>query len=190
MTDWPAPRLRAPDPDGYDARQREIHEAISTGPRGGVRGPLAIWLHRPELADAAQRLGRYCRYETMLEPRLSELAILTVARIWDAEYEWYAHKPPALAAGLAPDIVEAIRTGEEPDFAAEDEAVVHEFARAAHLERQISDPLYARAVAVLGEKAVVDLVGLLGYYALISITINVFRVSPPAEALPELEDKK
>ena len=84
MTDWPEQRLPAPDPANYDARQQQIHDDIASGPRGGVRGPLAVWLHRPELAARAQDLGRYCRYDTSLEPRLSELAILTMARHWSA----------------------------------------------------------------------------------------------------------
>ena len=181
MTDWPPPRIPALDPARYSDAQRVVHDAIASGPRGGVRGPLAVWLHRPELAAAAQALGRYCRYETLLEPRLSELAIVTVARIWSSEYEWHAHRAIALEAGIAPQIVEAIRRNEPPAFEAEDEAIVHAFARAAHVDRAVPDDLYARAVACLGEPAVVDLVGILGYYALISLTINVFTVSPPAD---------
>lgn len=188
MTDWPTPRLAPPDPASYDARQQEIHDAIASGPRGFVRGPLAIWLHRPELAANAQSLGRYCRYDSTLPPRLSELAILTIARIWGAEYEWYAHKPPALAAGLAPEIVEAIRTGADPAFVHEDEEIVHAFTRAAHIDRDVPDALYARAVVALGEDGVVDLVGILGYYSLISLTLNIFRVNPPSDAPRELGD--
>lgn len=175
-------RLAPPDPDRMDARQRDVCEAIRSGPRGGVRGPLALWLHRPELADRAQALGRYCRYDTLLAPRLSELAILTVARAWRAEYEWAAHAPIARAAGVPEAAIEAIRTGAEPAFENEDEAVVHAFARAAHQNRRVPDALYARAVAALGTPAVVDLVGLLGYYALISLTLNVFEVEPPEGA--------
>lgn len=186
MTDWESQRVSAVDPQAYDARQREIHDAIAAGPRGGVRGPLAIWLRRPELAANAQALGRYCRYETLLEPRLSELAILTIAKIWRAEYEWYAHKPAGLKAGLSPDIIEAIRTGGEPVFERADEAVVYAFSRAAHLDRAVPDEIFQQAVAILGEDAVVDLVGLLGYYGLISLTINIFNVSPPADAPREL----
>ena len=84
-------RLPVPAPDEMSAEQRAVHDRVASGPRGGVRGPLALWRHRPELADNAQALGRYCRYETCLPPRLAELAILTKARIWDAAYEWQAH---------------------------------------------------------------------------------------------------
>ncbi|MBP0616883.1 carboxymuconolactone decarboxylase family protein [Jiella mangrovi] len=177
-------RISPPDPQTMTARQREVHDAIASGPRGKVRGPLAVWLHRPELADAAQALGRYCRYDTLLEPRLSELAILTIARIWGSEFEWWAHKPIGLKAGLSEAVVETIRTNGEPVFERADEAIVHEFTRAVHTERKVSDDLYARAVSVLGEEAVVDLAGILGYYALISLTINVFDVDVPDPDAP------
>lgn len=179
-------RLEAPDPASYSPRQREIHDAIASGPRGNVRGPLAIWLHRPELAARAQELGRYCRYDSSLPPRLSELAILTMARHWSAEYEWAAHKPEALKAGLSPEVVEAIRTHARPPYADEAERIVHAVARSVLETRQVPDALYAEAVAVLGQGQVVDLVGVLGYYSLISITLNVFRVPPPEGHAPEL----
>ncbi|MEZ5785287.1 MAG: carboxymuconolactone decarboxylase family protein [Xanthobacteraceae bacterium] len=178
-------RIAPPDIEGMSSRQREVHEAIRSGPRGQVQGPLAVWLHRPELADRAQALGRYCRYHTVLPPRLSELAILTIARIWGSEFEWWTHKPIALKAGVSEAVVEAIRTNQHPLFEKEDEAVVSAFTRAVHLERRVSDELYARAVDILGEDAVVDLVGILGYYALISITINVFDVDLPEGATPD-----
>ena len=179
-------RIVPPDVGNLSERQREVYEAIRSGPRGAVRGPLAVWLRRPELADRAQALGHYCRYNTLLPPRLSELAILTIARIWGAEFEWWAHKAVALKAGLSEAVIEAIRTNQEPAFENEDEAVVSAFTRAVHLERRVSDELYARAVEILGEEMVVDLVGILGYYALISITINVFDVDLPDDALPDL----
>lgn len=182
----PAQRLAAPDPASYSDRQREIHEAIASGPRGGVRGPLSIWLHRPELAARAQELGRYCRYDSSLEPRLSELAILTMARHWGAEYEWAAHVPEALKAGLAPEVIEAIRTGMTPPYADRAEGVVHRVSRAVLQTRQVSDPLYAEAVEVLGAERLVDLIGILGYYTLISMTLNVFRVPPPEGRTPRL----
>ena len=143
-------RITPPDGAALSERQREVHEAIRSGPRGQVRGPLAVWLRRPELADRAQALGRYCRYDTLLPPRLSELAILTIARIWGAEFEWWAHKAIALEAGLSEAVVEAIRTNREPVFEQEDEAVVSAFTRAAYLARRVSDALYARAVEILG----------------------------------------
>lgn len=187
MTDWPKQRLPAPDPSGYSPRQQDIHDAIAAGPRGSVRGPLAVWLHRPELAAKAQDLGAYCRYGSSLEPRLSELAICVMARTYGAEYEWFAHKPAALKAGLSAEVVEAIRTGAEPPFTDEEEEVVYRVSRAALDTRSVPDDLYARAESVLGTGRLVDLVGVLGYYSLISLTLNIFRISPPADAPREFE---
>jgi len=171
-------RIHTLAPEDLTYRQREVHDAIVSGPRGVVRGPLAVWLHRPELADRAQALGRYCRYETTLEPRLSELAILVTARIWSSEFEWQAHKKIGLEVGLDAIVVETIRQGRRPHFTREDEAVIHDFSLALLTERRVTDELYSRATAVLGEDRLVDLTGLLGYYSLISMTINVFEVAP------------
>lgn len=189
MSRWPVQRLPAPDPATYDARQQEIHDAIASGPRGGVRGPLAVWLHRPELAARAQDLGRYCRYDTVLDAKLSELAILVTGRVFGSEYEWQIHKEHALKAGLTPEIIEAIRLNRRPDFKDRAEEVVHDVARAALETRQVDDALYARAIEVLGEAALVDLAGMLGYYTLISLTINIFQVPPMGDdPAPELQD--
>ncbi len=117
-------RLPVPASADMSAEQRTIHDMIVSGPRGGVRGPLALWLHRPELADKAQALGRYCRYETCLPPRLSELAILTTARIWDAAYEWQAHFQPAREAGLSEEVIIALGEDTTPTFHSPDEELV------------------------------------------------------------------
>lgn len=179
-------RLAPPDLSALTPEQQRVADAIASGPRGGVHGPLAIWLHRPEFAAAAQTLGRFCRYETLLPARLSELAILVTARVWSSEFEWVAHKREALKASLSPDVIEAIRTGAPPPFSGDDERVVAAFAHALHTERSVSDALYAEARTVLGEAALVDLTAILGYYGLVSMTINVFQV--PSEGTPELTD--
>ena len=161
-----------------DDRQKQVHDVIATGPRGNVRGPLAIWLHRVDFADKAQALGQYCRYNSSLAPRLSELAILTTARIWDATFEWQAHLSPALVAGLDPTVIDSLSADKHPIFAAEDEALVYEFTRELNIKRVVSDELYERAILILGKDGTVDLVGILGYYALISMTIKAFDVDP------------
>lgn len=172
-------RLKAPEPEGMSAAQRKIYDEIRSGPRGTVPAPLTIWLHRPELADRAQRLGQYCRYETCLGPRLSELAIMITAAVWRSAFEWHAHAPHARDAGVDPAVLEAIRTGREPDFAEEDEAALYAFVRAVHLERRVADDVFERARAALGDEGVVDLTGLLGYYTLISMTLNSFEIGAP-----------
>lgn len=169
-------RIAQPDFAALTPEQAQVHATIAAGPRGGVRGPLAVWLHRPALANRAQALGQYCRYETCLPARLSELAIIVTAAIWQSDYEWAAHAPLALTAGVAPEIVDAIRDGREPSFDSRDEQAVHDFITALQLERSVPDALYADIVDVLGQDAVIDLVGLAGYYTLISMTINVFGI--------------
>ena len=169
-------RISPPQTDEMTPEQRDVHDRIASGPRGGVRGPLAIWLHNPELADRAQSLGRYCRYDSNLAPRLSELAILTTARIWDAAYEWQTHLPHALAAGPSQDITDALSRDETPVFFNEDEELVYLFTRELNLQRSVSDALFERTMACLGRDATFDLVGVLGYYSLISMTIKAFDV--------------
>lgn len=172
-------RLGPPDPDTQTAEQKRVYEIITSGPRGRVRGPLAIWLHRPELAEAAQALGAYCRYGSSLEPRLSELAILCMACVWQAEFEWWAHKPIALKAGLSPEVVDALKAGERPAFTNPEEAVVHDIVFTLSKDRRIPDELYDRGRTILGNDRLVDLVGLCGYYTLISMTLNAFDVQLP-----------
>ena len=169
-------RLSTLDQSQMDENQKKVYQAIASGPRGNVRGPLAIWLYRAKFADKAQALGQYCRYDSSLPFRLSELAILTTACIWDAAFEWQAHVSPALAAGVDPAIIDALAANKTPVFAADDEALVYEFTRELNISRGVPDELYARSVKILGEGGTVDLVGILGYYALISMTIKAFNV--------------
>jgi 4-carboxymuconolactone decarboxylase len=156
--------------------QKKVYDEIASGPRGGVRGPLGVWLTRPGLADRAQNLGAYCRYDSLLPPKLSELAIIATARLWGAAYEWFAHSAIALKAGVTSKIVDAMRLGIIPEFDDPDQSIVFEFAVALHVDRRVSDDLFDRAVEQLGKDTVVDLVGILGYYALISMTLNTFEV--------------
>lgn len=186
MTTEIEPRIHPPVPAQLDAAQRKAYDDIVAGPRGEVVGPLGVWLWRPELADRAQRLGAYARYGSSLPPVLSELAILVVARTWGSEFEWLVHKPIALAAGVPADAVEAIRTGRTPLLEDPAQSAVYAFCAALLSDHHVDDALYADAVLALGETGVVDLVGILGYYSLISMTINAFRVPPPEGAQPEL----
>ena len=181
------PRLDPPHPETYSERQSEVASAITSGPRGGLRGPLAMWLHRPELADRAQSFGQYCRYDSSLPPILSELGILVTARCWSAEYEWFAHKRIALEAGLDPEIAEAIRQRQRPSFTDKAQEVVHDFALALHNDKRVGQDLYNKAVTTLGSDAVVDLVAVLGYYSFVSMTLNVFEVMPPADVPREMD---
>jgi 4-carboxymuconolactone decarboxylase len=182
---------RIPDivPDQLTPAQRAVHDRILTGPRGRVEGPLRVWLTSPELADRAQALGAFCRFGSSLPPRLSELGILVVGAYWRAKFEWYAHAPLGIAGGLEPAAVEAIRVGATPTFAKADERAVYTFARELVTARRVSDATYAMARQELGEVGVVDLVGILGYYGLVSMTLVTFEVPlPPGVADPFPDD--
>jgi len=179
-------RLTMPDASTFSEHQKRVHDAIASGPRGRVRGPLAVWLNRPGLAEHAQALGQYCRYDSSLPTRLSELAILTMAVAWQAEFEWWAHKPIALEAGVPAEVVDALCRGDDIPFVMADERVVHAFVSSLVETRHVPDALYQEAVDLLGEGSVVDLVGLAGYYTLISMTLKAFEIEPPADQPREL----
>ena len=187
----PAPRLALIDESRMTEAQRGLLEAIRSGPRGASitpRGPFAVWMHAPELGQFAQALGGYCRYKTSLAPRLSEFAILCTAQLWRAQYEWFAHAPIAEKAGVSPKTIESLRLGRPPKSTQKDERAIYEFVHQLYKTRRVSDRTYKKMHSLLGEKATVELVGILGYYALISMTLNVFRMSPPENeklAFPE-----
>lgn len=168
--------------ENMSADQRRIYDAIIAGPRGVVPGPLRVWLNSPEIAERAQALGAFCRYGTVLPARLSELAIIMIGAFWKAGYEWAVHAPIAVKAGLDADTVEAIRKGEHPTLDKADEAAVYEFAQELLNNRRVSEATYRKAEAELGSRALVDLVGILGYYGLISMTIVAFDVPLPEGA--------
>lgn len=179
------PRLPDLAPETLSPAQRKVHDAIVSGPRGVVQGPLKVWLHSAELASRAQELGAFCRYHTSLPKRLSELAILITGAHWKAGFEWFVHAPEAIKAGIDPAVVEAIHAGREPKFLKADEASLYAFTRELLEKRRVSDATYKQAVAELGELGAVELVGILGYYALISMTIVAFEVPvPEGEAEP------
>jgi 4-carboxymuconolactone decarboxylase len=163
------------------AAQRHVYDQIATGPRGAVTGPLCVWLRSPELASRAQSLGEYCRYNTSLSKRLSELAIMITAAHWRALYEWEAHKPHALSAGIKPEVLSAIFERDTPAFDRTDERATYMFAQELLATRRVSDQTWQLAHQNLGEASVVDLIGVLGYYGLISMTIVAFDIRPPSE---------
>jgi len=181
----PTPRLPVLDEAQMSEAQRSLMEAIRSGPRGKSitpRGPFAVWLHAPEFGHLAQALGGHCRYKTALSPRVSEFAILCTARLWRAQYEWFAHAPMAEKAGVKAKTIADLRAGREPKSAPKDERAIYAFVRELYKTRRVSDRTYKRVHAFLGDSGTVELVGILGYYVLISMTLNVFRMMPPADA--------
>jgi len=180
-------RLPELDPSQLSEQQRHIYDEILASRGGSISGPFEAWLRSPMLADRAQRLGEYCRYQTSLPARLSELAILITARQWRANVEWQIHAPIARQQGLSDELIAALHSGQEPSFEQADEKVVYQLAQQMYEKRRVSDETYRAAVAALGESAVVELVGILGYYALVAMTLNVFEVELPDQQLPPFE---
>ena len=162
-----------------DEAQRRVAEAIAAGPRGTVLGPFPPLLHSPGLADRVQSLGAYVRFESPIPEDLKELAVLVTARHWTAQFEWYAHSRLALKAGVRPEVVAAIAEGRRPEGLSPAEAAVYDFCRELHGGRRVSDAMFERALAHMGRRGVMDLVGLCGYYALIAMVLNVAEVPAP-----------
>jgi 4-carboxymuconolactone decarboxylase len=165
--------------------QRALRDAISSGPRGPrlkLNGPFGIWLHAPQMGLLAQALGAHCRFKTALPPRLSEFAILVTGQFWRAQYEWFMHAPMAERAGVKPETIRDIKAGRMPKRAPKDEQALYAFIRELYRTRRVGERTYARVRKFLTDDAMVELVGILGYYALISMTLNVFRAPLPDNA--------
>ncbi len=177
-------RLPQLDETELDAEQRQVLEAMQAGPRGGAPGPLAIWLQSPGFCDPAQRLGAFVRFGSTLPPRLYEIAVLVVAAHWQTQFEWWAHARLAREGGVAQTTIEAIKAGQPPAGLAADEQMVYDVARQLVDDRRLDDSLYRRAHALLGAKALVELVGTMGYYTLVSMTLNAFEVELPEGEKP------
>ena len=170
--------------------QKEIHDTIVSGPRGHVVGPLRIWLNNPGLARSAQTVGEYARYGTSLSKGLSELAIITTGRVWSSAFEWEHHAPLAIKGGIDPENVNIISMGQRPNFTKAEEEAVFDFAAEANILKNVSDNTYNNLVNILNETAAIDIVGICGYYSLISMTLNVFKVPSDTDKwpLPEIKD--
>ncbi|MFI4928501.1 MAG: carboxymuconolactone decarboxylase family protein, partial [Burkholderiales bacterium] len=162
-------------PAQWTPEQRACAEEIIAGPRGGLISPFVPMLRSPELTVHSQRMGEYLRYRSAVGLRLSELAILLVARHWTQQVEWAIHAPIALLEGIAAETVAAIALGERPRARPADEAVVYDFSTELLEGQQVSDATWARAVAALGEQGVVDLVAINGYYGYLAMLMNAAR---------------
>lgn len=153
----------------------------------GPRGPWVPLLRSPEVMTRARAMGDYLRYNTSLEPRLSEFLILLTAREWSQQYEWYAHHDIALEAGISSEIVEAIAEGRRPDGMAEDHAVLYALFSELNHTKHVSDGTYARAIKIFGERGVMDTIGVIGYYTLLAMAMNTARTPTPDNAVVPLE---
>jgi len=176
--------------EDLNEEQKKVHDEIVNGPRGRVVGPLRIWLNNPKLAKVAQQVGAYARYGTSLDNSLSELAIITTGRVWSSKFEWEHHAPLAIKAGINEEYVNTIAQAKRPIFDNQIEQVVFDFAAEANILKNVSDNTYNNLVDILNETAAIDIVGICGYYSLISMTLNVFKVPSDNDKwpLPEIKD--
>lgn len=182
-----ADRLPPLPENQWSEDQRRYARDIINGPRGGLISPFVPLLRSPELMDRAQRMGEYLRYRSRLPLRLSEFAILLTARHWTQQVEWAIHAPIALREGVAADVVESIRVGRQPPQLPDDEAAIYRFCSELQHQRAVSDITWAEAVALFGEDGVMDLIGIAGYYAFLSMVMNASRTAVPSSTVAPLE---
>lgn len=191
-------RFKILQPDEMTPAQKEVVEHIRSGPRAAVAGsaanagggtvgsPFNVFLRSPEMGDHLQAVGSYIRFKSSLGMRLNEMAILVVARQWTAQYEWHAHHRLALQAGLDPKIAEDIAQGRRPAGMKADETAVYDFCRELLDTKQVGDATYKAVLDLFGERGVMDLIGVTGYYTLVAMVLNVDRTPMPGDAKPPL----
>ena len=155
--------------------QRKAAAELASGPRGKLNpdGPSALLLRSPELMSHVQKVGAYLRYNTSLPRKLNEFAILITARRWSVQMEWFSHLPLALEAGLAPKIAEDLAQGRRPGGMKDDEAAIYRFCTELHETQGVSDAAFEGVLERFGERGVIDLIGVTGYYTLQGMVLNV-----------------
>ena len=194
-------RFKPIAPADLTPEQRVLADGIRSGPRGQVKnsaaatpgplgGPSNVWLRSPEIGNILQSLGAAIRFRSSLPNKLNELAIITTAREWSAQYEWIAHKRLALEAGLDPAIADDIAQGRRSAKMSEDEAIVYDFSRELHETHGVTDATYKRVLDRFGERGAMDLIAVNGYYVLVSMTLNVNRTELPGGVAPPLPPLK
>src|SRR6187551_3548 len=186
----PGPGAKPPDPNSVklignrfapltyqsmNPAQKKMFENLISGERRGASGPFNVLLRSPEMGDLAQQFGASMRFHSSIAPRLNELAIIITARHWTSQYEWYAHRRAAQTAGLNQSIIDAVAAGTRPAAMAADEAAVYDFCTELLTTKQVSDATFSAARDRFGERGVVDLIGVTGYYQLVSMLLNVDR---------------
>jgi 4-carboxymuconolactone decarboxylase len=179
-------RLKLLSPGEMNEAQKQTYDEAIAGKRGSAPAPMMAWLNSPEMARHATRLGEMLRFNTMFPPKLSEIAILVTARHFTAHYEWWAHKRLALKGGLDPKIIDDIRDRRTPEFDDPKARMIYDVAKSLHEGHGLSQALYDEAVEMLGERGVVEIIGLCGYYTMVSMTLNTFEFGLPDGEVSEL----
>ena len=176
--------------DEMTQEQKTMMEHLVSGERRGAGGPFNVLLRSPEMGDLAQQFGASMRFHSSLPRKLNEMAIIITARHWTAHYEWNAHRNAAAQAGLNEAIIQSIAAGKRPASMDADETIVYNFATELLNTKQVSDPVFKTTKDRFGERGVVDLIGVMGYYQLVSMLLNVDRYPLPAGVKPELQALK
>lgn len=176
-------RLQKLEYDETSPEQKAIWDEVVSGPRGKMHGPFFIWLHSPELLDRGEKLGLYARFQSSLPPRISELCILIMSSHWKCSGEWIDHEAIAIRQGVDATALDALRRGAPARFTRDDEIATYELAQELLATREVSDATYAKAKAALGERGVLDVVAVLGYYSLIAMSMKTFAMVP--EGIPD-----
>jgi len=180
------PRMRLLDPGQMTPAQRAAADELIAGPRKGVKGPFIALLRSPELMARLGRVGEFLRFQSSLSPRASEFATLIVAREWSQQFEWFVHVPLALKAGTSQGVIDALREGRPPNGMSDEEALVHVFTTELLAHHGVCDATYRAAVERLGEAGVVELTSLVGYFAAVSMVLNVAHIpeEPNSQVVP------
>jgi 4-carboxymuconolactone decarboxylase len=170
--------------------QKAWADSIAAPPRNAkfTNAPYRAYIRNPDLAPRLTNLTDYLRWNTSLPPRLSELAILITARQWTAQYEWFAHYPLALKAGLDQKVAAAIALGKRPDNMKDDEAALYDLATALYRDKKVSDPVYKAALDKFGERGIMDIIGIIGYYDITSMTLITMQAGAPNDSVPQLPE--
>jgi 4-carboxymuconolactone decarboxylase len=176
--------------DEMTPAQKTMIEHLLSGPRAGADGPFNVLLRSPEMGDLAQQFGAATRFNSSVPRKLNEMAIIMTARHWTSQYEWQAHHRAALQAGLNPAIADAIAQGKRPPAMQKDEEAAYNFCSELLDTRQVSDQTFKAARDMFGERGVVDLIGVMGWYHTVSMLLNTDRYPLPDGAQPELKALK
>ena len=172
--------------DKLTAAQEKAADELIAGPRGALAGPFVPLLRSPEFMGRLQKTGEYLRFQNSLGPKLTEFVTLLTARQWTQQYEYDVHAPLALAAGVKPEIIAAIGEGRRPAGMLPDEEAAYDFCAELRHNQSVSDATYARAVSRFGEQGIIDMTGLVGYYTMLAMIMNVARTPIPAGKTPPL----
>lgn len=168
------------------AAQRRVYDAMLSGPRKAAPvGPLAIAMHRPELAEAWSALGLVLRFNSSFAPRLREFTILLTGRYWDCQFEWVSHEAEARKAGLSNESIETLRQG-GTRFDSPDEQLIHDYAVELLDGHAVEEALYRRAQDMFGTAGLVELTALIGYYAMVALTLNAHEFGVGEGTAPPL----